>query len=204
MVTVNLAWSDLLSFVTGTSDTFSSVSGCPGPCLARIRSFVFKVPPCQDRAEPWASCRMASLMVGGANKTTMSGSPVRRSLWYKILLPRKLSFWYSLQKRKSSKLYCGKVLEYNRFFKACSLGSNICSSRILSSSNEMLSTTMFLDRKLAGISLPFLYTVSNSKVSMASCNRFKVLVCTFPSFSKGQWPVNSVSVVCKGEYRSVP
>ena len=40
-MTVKLALSDLLSFITGTSDMFSSVSGCPDPCLARNSSEEF-------------------------------------------------------------------------------------------------------------------------------------------------------------------
>ena len=82
---------------------------------------------------------------------------------------------------------CGLLLDINNIeVSATNLGSNICSSRILSSTKEILSTTRFLDKKSAGISLPFLYTISKSKVNMASCSRFKVFVWTLPNFSRGR------------------
>ena len=56
----------------------------------------------------------------------------------------------------------------------------------------VMALTTFLERKSAGISDPFLYTISKSNSSMASCSRLRVFVCTAPNFSSGRWSVNRV------------
>jgi hypothetical protein len=155
-----------------------------------MRSLVLVIPPWPVRRPPWASLTIEGTREAGRITTALAGMLLRRIRRQRISFSRKQEGATFLMVRAIT-VSGVRVPDRRNSRRATQKGSAFCWSN-KSLSKMLISANTLRLRKSAGISAPFLYLISKSYSVMASIRRFRVLVCTLPSFSKGRWSVYRV------------
>ena len=150
-------------------------------------SLVLVVPSCPVRMLPCVSANNCGVRDLGTTKTVFGGMlwrcKIRHTMLFLIKHCGAMRFTYA-----ALELSVGSELFVRNLATAFANSSNFWSLG-KSCANTSIGDNTFLERKSAGISLPFLYWIKKSYSFMICCNLFSVLVCTKESFSSGLWSV---------------